>query len=135
MTNRICAIFLVICGFGMAAAVVYADVEKGDYVVEELGNLRQPGPVKLSPDSNYQVTAYPLYVPDLVPGDGVQDVRSYCNTCHSPRFITMQPPLPADTWEAEVNKMGKAFGAQIPDESKAKIISYLQAHYTEVRKR
>ncbi len=135
MKNRVSAVLLVICGLAMAAAVVYADVEKGDYSVEELGSLRQPAPMKLSADSNYRVSAYPLYVPDLVPGDGVQEVRSYCNTCHSPRYITMQPPLPAATWEAEVNKMGKAFGAEIPDESKAKIISYLQAHYTENRKR
>ena len=135
MKNRISAALLVICGLAMAAAVVYADVEKGDYSEAELGSLRQPAPMKFSGDSNYRVPAYPLYVPELVPGDGVEDVRSYCNTCHSPRYITMQPPLSAATWEAEVNKMGKAFGAEFPEESKAKIISYLQAHYTENRKR
>jgi hypothetical protein len=42
----------------------------------------------------------------------------------------MQPPLPAATWETEVNKMNKTFGAGIPEENTRKIISYLQAHYT-----
>ncbi len=42
----------------------------------------------------------------------------------------MQPPLPAATWEAEVNKMNKAFGADIPDDSTKKIIAYLGAHYS-----
>jgi hypothetical protein len=42
----------------------------------------------------------------------------------------MQPPLPGATWEAEVTKMNKAFGAGIPEEITQKIILYLQAHYT-----
>jgi len=42
----------------------------------------------------------------------------------------MQPPLPAATWEAEVTKMNKAFGAGIPDDSTRKIIAYLKFHYT-----
>jgi hypothetical protein len=44
--------------------------------------------------------------------------------------ITVQPPLPAATWEAEVSKMNKTFGAAIPDENTQKIILYLQSHYT-----
>jgi hypothetical protein len=42
----------------------------------------------------------------------------------------MQPPLPAGTWEAEVNKMNKTFGAGIPEDDTKKIILYLQARYT-----
>lgn len=50
--------------------------------------------------------------------------------CHSTRYITMQPPLPAATWEAEVNKMNKTFGANIPEAVSQKIVRYLQANYT-----
>jgi hypothetical protein len=75
------------------------------------------------------VSAYPVPAPELAAGDGLQEVRIYCNTCHSPRYITMQPPLPGATWEAEVTKMNKAFGAGIPEETTQKIILYLQAHY------
>lgn len=129
MKDRVPAIFLVTCSMLMAAAVVYADLKKGYYRPAELGSLRQAAPIELSPDSTYQVSAYPVLGADLAPGDGSQEVRIYCNTCHSPSYITMQPPLPAATWEAEVNKMNKTFGAAIPDDSTQKIILYLQAHY------
>jgi len=130
MKSRVRAIFLVACGLVSAAGLVYADLKKGYYAPTDLGSLRQPAPVELLPDSNYQVSAYPVPTLDLAPGDGLQEVQIYCNTCHGPRYITMQPPLPAATWEAEVNKMNKTFGAAIPDENARKIILYLEAHYT-----
>jgi len=129
MKNRGRAIFVAMCSLVMAV-VVYAELKKGYYAPAQLGILRQPAPVELSPDSNFQVSAYPVPAADLAPGDGLQDVQIYCNTCHSPRYITMQPPLPAATWEAEVNKMNKTFGAAIPDENTQKIILYLQSRYT-----
>jgi hypothetical protein len=135
MKNRVRAIFLVMCSLVLVAGAVYADLKKGYYRPAELGSVQQSGPVELSPDSNYQVSAYPVPAADLAPGDGIQEVRIYCNTCHSPRYITMQPPLPAATWEAEVNKMNKTFGAAIPDDSTQKIILYLQAHYTTENRR
>ena len=129
MKNRGRAIFVAMCSLAMAA-VVYAELKKGYYAPAQLGILRQPAPAELSPDSKFQVSAYPVPAADLAPGDGLQDVQIYCNTCHSPRYITMQPPLPAASWEAEVNKMNKTFGAAIPDENTQKIILYLQSHYT-----
>jgi hypothetical protein len=129
MKNRARAIFVAMSSLVMVA-VVYAELKKGYYAPAQLGTLRQAAPIELSPDSNFQVFAYPVPAADLAPGDGLQDVLIYCNTCHSPRYITMQPPLPAATWEAEVNKMNKTFGAAIPDENTQKIILYLQSHYT-----
>jgi hypothetical protein len=128
MKNRVPAMFLVMCS--LVAAVVFADLKKGYYRPAELGSVRQTALIELSPDSNYQVSAYPVPGADLAPGDGSQEVRIYCNTCHSPSYITMQPPFRAATWEAEVDKMNKAFGAAIPDDSRQKIILYLQSHYT-----
>ena len=130
MKNRRPAIFLVVSCVVVAVVVVYADVKKGYYHPAELGSVRQAAPDELSADSNYQVSAYLVPGTDLVPGDGSQEVRTYCNACHSTSYITMQPPLPAATWEAEVNKMKETFGAAIPDDSTKKIILYLQAHYT-----
>jgi len=81
------------------------------------------------------VAAYPLYMPELAPGEGREAVQSYCATCHSTRYITMQPPLPPETWAAEVNKMVNVMGQPIPDEVQPVIIKYLQTHYTpETRK-
>jgi hypothetical protein len=135
MKNRVPAIFLVTCSSVIVAGAVYADLRKGYYRPAELGSVQQAAQIVLSPDSNYQVSAYPVPTADLVPGDGQQEVQIYCNTCHSARYITMQPPLPAATWEAEVNKMNKTFGAAIPDDSAQKIILYLEAQYTVENRR
>lgn len=129
MRNRARASFIVMCSLVMAA-VVYAELKKGYYSPAQLGVLRQTAPIELSQDSNFQVSAYPVPAVDLAPGDGLQDVQIYCNTCHGTRYITMQPPLPAATWEAEVNKMNKTLGAAIPEDNTRKILLYLQAHYT-----
>jgi hypothetical protein len=129
MKNRARAILLVMCSL-MMAAVVYAELKKGYYSPAELGSLRQAAPIQLLPDANYQVSAYPVPAVDLIPGNGLQDVQIYCNTCHGPRYITMQPPLPAATWEAEVDKMNRTFGAGIPEDNTKRITLYLQAHYT-----
>lgn len=120
----------------LAAGAIYADLEIGYYSPENLGSIVQAAPVKNHPDAAYTISSFPLYKPELVPGPGRQDVEAYCNTCHTPSYITMQPPLPAAAWEAEINKMGKAYGAQIPAESQASILKYLASHYTpETRKR
>jgi hypothetical protein len=114
----------------VVAAVVFAQSRKGEYRPSQLGSLQQSGSDQINPDASYEVSPYPVPVPGLAPGDGLQEVRIYCNTCHSPRYITMQPPLPPATWEAEVNKMNKTFGAAIPDDTSRKIIAYLQTHYS-----
>lgn len=116
-------------------AVLFAQSRKGDYAPSQLGSLQQVASVQINPDANYAVSPYPAPAPDLALGDGLQDVRIHCGTCHSPRYITMQPPLPPATWEAEVNKMNKAFGANIPEENSHKIIGYLQSHYSTGNRR
>ncbi len=120
----------------LAAGLLLAQAEQGSYAPGTLGQLRQPPPVALTDDSVYQVSAYPLYPPELAEGQGRAETEGFCSLCHSTRYITMQPPLPAATWDAEVAKMRKTFGAPIPDASAALIIKYLQAHYTpDTRKR
>ena len=130
MRNRALPILVVACGVTIAVGALYADLKKGYYSPDRLGSIQQAAPAALSPDADYEVSAYPVPTLELAPGDGRQDVQIYCNTCHSPRYITMQPPLPAATWEAEVNKMNKAYGAGIPEDTTRKIAAYLQAHYT-----
>jgi mono/diheme cytochrome c family protein len=134
MQKRVRAILLIACSLAIAA-VVYAELKKGYYTPEQLGTMRRAGEMEASPDATFQVSAYPAPAVDLVPGDGLQEVQIYCGTCHSTRYITMQPPLAPATWEAEVNKMNKTFGAAIAEDSTRKIILYLQSHYTpETRK-
>ena len=114
----------------LAAGLLLAQVEKGNYEPTTRGQIQQSPPVTLSDDSVYQVSAYPLHPPDMAEGEGRAETEGFCSLCHSTRYITMQPPLPAATWEAEVTKMRKTFGAPIPDASAVLIIKYLQAHYT-----
>lgn len=119
----------------LASTALYAEFNAGYYSQNEPGIIRQTLPAAPSTSASYEVGAYPLYHYSLTPGDGRQEVTSYCNTCHTPRFIIMQPPLPADVWAAEVNKMIKTYGASIPEDATQKIIQYLQSHYTpETRK-
>jgi hypothetical protein len=99
MRSRVAAISLVMCSLVMVAAAEYADLKKGYYRPAELGSIRQTSASELSPDSNFQVSAYPVLGTDLAAGDGSQEVRVYCSTCHSPSYITMQPPVPASTWK------------------------------------
>ena len=112
----------------LAAGLLFAQVRRGNYAPATHGQLQQPSPATLTDDSVYQVSAYPLYPPELAEGEGHDETESFCNLCHSTRYITMQPPLPAATWE--VTKMRKTLGAPISDASAALIIKYLQAHYT-----
>jgi hypothetical protein len=137
MKGTLPALFLAL-SVPLVAAAGLDDIvlRNGNYRQADTGNIQQAAPAELSTDSTYQVSAYPTFVPELAAGDGKQEVESYCALCHSPRYITMQPPLPAATWEAEVTKMNKAYGAPIPPAVSQKIVQYLQTHYTpETRKR
>jgi hypothetical protein len=120
----------------LASAALYADLQSGYYSPAGAPSMAQQMPSKASPDASYEVGTYPIYPNLFLSGEGVTEVTAYCNTCHSPRYIMMQPPLPAAVWTAEVNKMVNTYGASIPDDAKQKIIQYLQTHFTpETRKR
>jgi hypothetical protein len=118
-----------------AGSLMYAQFNSGYYSQETSGAIAQPASQKETDGATYSVAAFPLYPPELAPGEGREAVQSYCVTCHSTRYITMQPPLPAETWVTEVNKMVKVMGQPIPDDVQPVIIKYLQTHYTpETRK-
>ena len=134
-TGKGFALPTVLCAL-LAGTALYAEFDAGFYAPQRAGSLRQTLPHPATSGTSYEVGAYSLYPTNLVPGDGQSEVASYCNTCHSPRYITLQPPLPAEVWAAEVNKMVKVYGASIPEDSTQKIITYLQSHYTpETRKK
>lgn len=105
-------------------------VRSGQYSTGTLLSITQPDVTQQSLDSVYSVGVYPLYTPELTPGEGREIIQGYCNLCHSVAYITMQPPLSAVIWEDEVYKMINTYGAFIPEDETKKIIAYLQAHYT-----
>ena len=119
----------------VAGSAAFAQFQSGSYTATKADTLEQSVSASTSSDGNYSVSSLPSVAPKLAEGEGRAETESFCAMCHSTRYITMQPPLPAATWEAEVNKMIKTFGALIPEASTKKIISYLQTHYTlETRK-
>lgn len=114
---------------------VFAQFQSGIYGSTKANSIEQTAPAQMSSDGNFAVASFPSFAPELAEGEGRAETESFCAMCHSTRYITMQPPLAAATWEAEINKMTKTFGAPIPEASAKKIISYLQTHYTpETRK-
>lgn len=118
-----------------AASALHAQAQAGNYSASEAGTLQRVLPTKPANGASYDVGDYPTFRPPLSPGEGSREVNVYCNVCHSPRYITMQPPLPAGAWADEVNKMVKTYGATVPEDVAQKIVAYLQSHYTpETRK-
>jgi hypothetical protein len=131
------SVLLLAAGLMLVAAgsVAFAQFRSGSYGSAKASGIEQLFPAPVTSDGNFSVGAYLSFPPELAEGEGRAETQSFCLMCHSTRYITMQPPLPAAVWEAEVNKMIKTYGAPIPEASAKKITSYLQTHYTpETRK-
>jgi hypothetical protein len=86
------------------------------------GNSRSAGPA-----GAVKTLRLPEMQADLPDAPGRATVTVLCSACHSTRYITNQPPLPRETWIAEVTKMQKTYGAPVPDDKVAEIIDYLVA--------
>ncbi len=68
----------------------------------------------------------------LKEGAGKDLVVANCAMCHSVDYIPMNSPfLDRKGWEAEVNKMIKAFGAPVAPEDAPKIVDYLAQNYAK----
>ena len=117
------------------ANALRAQVQTGNYSPSDAGGIDRPQAGKPAAGASYDVGSLPTFRVPLAPGDGNHEVNTYCNVCHTPRYILMQPVLAAGAWADEVNKMIKVYGATVPDDAAQKIIVYLQSHYTlETRK-
>jgi hypothetical protein len=114
----------------------HAQAQSGSYSPSDAGKIHRAPPAKPSNGASYNAGNYPTFRLAFAPGEGSREVDTYCNVCHTPRYILMQPAVAPGTWADEVNKMIKTYGANVPDDAAQKIISYLQANYTvETRKR
>jgi cytochrome c553 len=66
----------------------------------------------------------------LKAGPGRDQVVGYCSTCHSLDYVQANAPfLTKQGWEAEVTKMIKAYGAQVPQDAQPAIVDYLATNY------
>jgi sulfite dehydrogenase (cytochrome) subunit B len=66
----------------------------------------------------------------LKEGPNRELVLGRCAACHSQDYIPMNSPfLDRKGWEAEVNKMVKAYGAPMEAGDMEKIVDYLATNY------
>lgn len=100
-----------------------------DPQVPRLGRILQETPEQLPAGSLYTTGSLPALPPQLPAGPGKELVESFCVGCHSLRYIAMQPPLSAQQWTKEVDKMIHDYGAVVSDEARTQILSYLQANF------
>lgn len=56
---------------------------------------------------------------------GADAFRTNCVTCHSAKYVEMQPEFLRKTWEKIVDKMVKSYGAPITDSAAKKIVDYI----------
>ncbi|MEY9884811.1 hypothetical protein [Bradyrhizobium sp. USDA 328] len=62
----------------------------------------------------------------LFPGGPEADaINNNCLACHSADMVLNQPALPRSTWESEVHKMIKVYGAPVQDSDVPAIVDYL----------
>ena len=61
------------------------------------------------------------------PGPGRDAFVTACVVCHSPRYITSQPPFSRAVWKGIVQKMIDTYGAHITPSQAAEIVDYLAA--------
>ena len=71
--------------------------------------------------------ALPQYPPEIAPGPNVDTYRTNCLTCHTARYVLMQPRFSKTVWQNEVKKMVDAYGAPISEADQALIVEYLVA--------
>jgi hypothetical protein len=64
---------------------------------------------------------------ELPPGVARDAVLVNCGSCHSTRYITIQPRLTREAWVAVVTKMRKTYGAPVPEEQVNAIVDYVFA--------
>jgi len=69
----------------------------------------------------------PNNLPVLPEAAGRKVYQNNCVTCHSARYVLMQPKFPREVWVAEVTKMRKLYGAPISDADAETIVNYLVA--------
>ncbi len=69
----------------------------------------------------------PQYPGEILPGPNVQVYEKDCLTCHTARYVSMQPRFSKAVWQNEVKKMVDAYGAAIPEADQALIVEYLVA--------
>lgn len=72
--------------------------------------------------------------PEIVAAPGREEYRAVCVSCHSARYVPMQPLLTERQWTESVDKMIKVHGASMDAAQRQSIIGYLVATHSPTAK-
>ena len=67
----------------------------------------------------------PNYSPQMPEGTNRKLFFNTCTSCHSARYVMMQPEYSWAVWTAELNKMRNAYGAPLEDSQIEPLLDYL----------
>jgi len=116
-------IWLVSISFAIFTLVAYLGFHFALAPVGTMSTSLQPK----ADGAEYQRIVLPHDEPELPSGPGRTEFVTNCIICHSPRYVSMQPPFPRKVWKAEVQKMVDAFKAPIREQDQAQIVNYIVA--------
>jgi hypothetical protein len=86
----------------------------------------EPSPAT-HPSSSVRSISLPHDEAFAPPAPGRDAFVTACVVCHSPRYITSQPPFSRDVWKGILQKMIDTYGAHITSTQAAEIEDYLAA--------
>ncbi len=75
--------------------------------------------------ANIRSITQPHFEPELPVAPGRRAFVAACLSCHSARYVFMQPKFPQKQWEETVGKMIKAYGAHLDTNQLHEIVGYL----------
>jgi hypothetical protein len=99
-----------------------AAIRKREMEGMTLSRLSSPASHPSSPVRNISLPHDEAFAP---PGPGRDAFVTACVVCHSPRYITSQPPFSRAVWKGIVQKMIETYGAHITTTQAAEIVDYL----------
>jgi len=120
-TSRLIALVVLLCA--AAALVAYLGTRGGDSFPIPGDRAALPG-VSLALPHDEPIT--PI-------GPHREVFQASCTVCHSTRLVMTQPLLSAKQWTAVVDKMVKAYGAELNEEQKHQVVAYLSAFRDDTR--
>jgi cytochrome c5 len=90
-------------------------------------SANSPKPAAKAAASPVHTIVLPQYPPAIADGPNKEIYQRNCLTCHTARYVSMQPHFSKTVWQNEVKKMVDAYGAPIPEADQALIVEYLVA--------
>lgn len=125
--------------FGGAVILVLSQALAGCGQTASIASPSGPGgptgPVTITgaQDDLVKTIIVPQDEPRWPAGPGVEVFLSNCATCHSTRYVSMQPPFARTVWTAEVQKMVKTFGAALAEPQMGQVVDYLVFYQEKTR--